>query len=87
LQTSFNASNIFNTALELILFFETTSNKQVEEFIRQLIVIREKVASLLVLKKGSGSTPPHLFAGIYEKVKKECPAIPVGYGTTVILQI
>jgi hypothetical protein len=42
LQTSFNASKILNTELELILFFETIADKQVEEFIKQLIVIHEK---------------------------------------------
>lgn len=65
----------------MILFFTDDFENQ----LRQLLLCMEKIftilGSVLILQENHKTTPFALLNFVYEKIKKQCPGIKIGYGT------
>ncbi len=72
---------LLNTQLELVVFLEDDHEKLLLGFINHLELVKNHVASILVLHKNYKTTAHKLIDDVYPIFKKAFPLIQIGYGT------
>lgn len=84
LDTALLEALTINTKLELVVYFSEDAAAELSLLTYHLIEKQLLVRTLLVLQKGEAVTPVTLLQYVYPILKKQLPAVKVGYGTDLL---